>query len=49
MGSSDDFKKDKKVLEKDVRRLAHLGVLLLDSTEGGVVMINGLDLHYCQK
>ncbi|KAH0679067.1 hypothetical protein KY284_020152 [Solanum tuberosum] len=35
------IEEEKKELVKDVHRLARLGVLLMDSTEGGVVAMNG--------
>lgn len=42
MGSTAYFEEDKKQLEKDENRLARLGVRLMDSTERGVVMMNGV-------
>ncbi|KAH0738137.1 hypothetical protein KY290_036842 [Solanum tuberosum] len=41
MGSTAHFEKDKKDLAKEVHRLAQLGVRLMDSTKGGVVLMNG--------
>ncbi|KAH0675965.1 hypothetical protein KY285_023766 [Solanum tuberosum] len=40
MGSTTHFEEDKKELARDVHRLACLGVCLIDSTEGGVVVMN---------
>ncbi|KAH0654435.1 hypothetical protein KY290_032963 [Solanum tuberosum] len=40
MGSTAHFEEDKRELVKDVHRLARLGVRLMDSTEGGVVVMN---------
>ena len=45
MGSIAHFEKDKKELAKDMHRLARLGVRLMDSTEGRVVVMNGLSHH----
>ena len=35
------FEEDKMELAKDVHKLARLGVQLIDSTEGGIVVTNG--------
>jgi len=43
MGSNAHFEKDKRELAKDMHRLARLGVHLMDSTEGGVVVMNGAE------
>ncbi|KAH0642176.1 hypothetical protein KY285_034832 [Solanum tuberosum] len=43
MGSTAHFEEDKKELAKYVHRLARLGVRLMDSTEGGVVVMNGVE------
>ncbi|KAH0777818.1 hypothetical protein KY290_009229 [Solanum tuberosum] len=43
MGSPAHFEEDKKDLVKDVHRLAGLGVRLMDSIEGGVVVMNGAE------
>ncbi|KAH0658244.1 hypothetical protein KY289_026992 [Solanum tuberosum] len=43
MGSITHFEEDKKELAKEVHRLARLGVRLMDSTEGGVVVMNGAE------
>ena len=43
MGSTAHLEEDKKELATDVNRLACLGVLLMDSTEGGKVVMNGSD------
>ncbi|KAH0688918.1 hypothetical protein KY289_016276 [Solanum tuberosum] len=43
IGSTAHFEKDKKELAKVVHRLARLGVRLMDSTEGGVVVMNGAE------
>ena len=40
VGSTAYFEKDKKFLARDVHRLAHLGVRLMDSTKRGIVMMN---------
>ncbi|KAH0730162.1 hypothetical protein KY289_001350 [Solanum tuberosum] len=40
MGSTTHVEVEKRELAKDVHRLARLGVRLLDSTEGGVVLMN---------
>ena len=37
------MKEKKRELEKDVHRLARLGVRLMVSTEGGIVVTNGAD------
>ena len=42
MRSTNHLEEDKKQLEKDENRLARLGVRLMDSTERGVVMMNGV-------
>ena len=41
MNSTPLVKEVKRELEKDVHRLAHLGVRLMDSTKEGVVVMNG--------
>ncbi|KAH0636443.1 hypothetical protein KY289_036358 [Solanum tuberosum] len=43
MGSIAHFEEDKKKLAKEVYRLARLGVRLMDSTKGGVVVMNGAE------
>ncbi|KAH0670709.1 hypothetical protein KY289_025202 [Solanum tuberosum] len=43
MYSTDHFEEDKKELAKDVHKLAQLEVRLMDSTEGGVVVMNGVE------
>ncbi|KAH0744677.1 hypothetical protein KY290_032670 [Solanum tuberosum] len=43
MGSTAHVEEVKKELVKDVHRLARLGVHLMDSTEGGVVVMNGAE------
>ena len=43
MGSTAYFEEDKKELAKDVHRLACLEVQLMGSTEGGVVVMNGVE------
>ncbi|KAH0776482.1 hypothetical protein KY290_007893 [Solanum tuberosum] len=40
MGSTAHFEEDKKELAQEVHRLERLGVRLMDSTEGGVVVMN---------
>ena len=45
MGSTTHFEEDKKELARDMHRLAHLGVCLMDSTEGVVVVMNGMNHH----
>ena len=41
IGSTTHVEEKKRVLAKDVHRLTRLGVKLLDSTEGGLVVTNG--------
>ena len=41
MRSTTHVKEEKMELAKDVHRLAHLGVKLMDSTEGRIVVKNG--------
>ena len=41
MGSTAHFEEYKKELAKEVHRLAQLGVKLMNSTEGEVVVVNG--------
>jgi len=43
MGSTAHVDEEKRELAKDVHRLARLGVRLMDSTEEGVVVINGAE------
>ncbi|KAH0739576.1 hypothetical protein KY290_038281 [Solanum tuberosum] len=43
MGSIAHVEEEKKELAKDVHRLARLGIRLMDSTEGGVVVMNGAE------
>ncbi|XP_049369927.1 uncharacterized protein LOC125834816 [Solanum verrucosum] len=43
MGSTAHVEEGKKELAKEVHRLAHLGVHLLDSSESGVVVMNGVE------
>ncbi|KAH0702583.1 hypothetical protein KY285_016861 [Solanum tuberosum] len=43
MGSTSHFEEDKRELAKDVHRLARLGVRVMDSTEGRVVVMNGAE------
>ncbi|KAH0728063.1 hypothetical protein KY284_003928 [Solanum tuberosum] len=43
MGSTAHVEEGKRELAKDVHRLAHLGVRLMDSTEGGIVVTNGAE------
>lgn len=43
MESTSHVEEDKKKLDKDVHRLARLGVKLMDSTEGGMVVTNGTE------
>ncbi|KAH0632967.1 hypothetical protein KY284_035753 [Solanum tuberosum] len=43
MGSTTHFEEDKKELAKDVHKLTRLGVQLMDSTEGGEVMMNRVE------
>jgi len=44
MGSTTRVEEGKKELSKEVHRLAHLGVCLLDSDKGGVLVQNGAEL-----
>ena len=41
MGSTAHVEEEKKELAREVHRLAHLGVRLMDSTEGEVMVMNG--------
>ena len=41
IGSTAHVEEEKRDLDKDVRRLARLGVRLMDSVEGGIVVTNG--------
>ncbi|KAH0670766.1 hypothetical protein KY290_026160 [Solanum tuberosum] len=43
MGSTAHFEEDKKELAKHVHRLARLGVRLMDSTQEGVMVMNGVE------
>ena len=43
MGSSTHVEEENIELAKDVHRLAHLGVRLMNSIEGGIVVINGAE------
>ncbi|KAH0739661.1 hypothetical protein KY290_038366 [Solanum tuberosum] len=43
MGSTAHVEESKKELSKDVHKLARLGVRLMDSNEGGVVVMNGAE------
>ena len=43
MGSFSIVEEEKRELEKDLHRLARLGVLLMDSTKGGLVVMNGVE------
>ncbi|KAK6789369.1 hypothetical protein RDI58_013168 [Solanum bulbocastanum] len=43
MGSTNHFEEDNKELERNVHRLSKLGVRLMDSTEGRVVVMNGAE------
>ncbi|KAH0784270.1 hypothetical protein KY290_003868 [Solanum tuberosum] len=43
MGSTAHVEEEKRELAKDVHRLTRLGVRLMDSTEGGVVLLNGAE------
>ena len=45
MGSTAHVEKENRELEKDVHRLARLGVRLMDSTEQGRVVTNGAYYH----
>ena len=44
MGKTAHVEEEKMELAKDVHRLACLGIKLLDSTEGGIVVTNGGEL-----
>ncbi|WMV37554.1 hypothetical protein MTR67_030939 [Solanum verrucosum] len=44
LGSTTHVKEEKRELAKDVHRLALLGVRLMDSTKGGIVVMNGTDV-----
>ena len=41
MGSTAHVEEEKRESSKDVQRIAHLGVKLMNSTEGEVVVTNG--------
>ena len=43
MGSISHVEEEKRELAKDVHRLACLGVRLMNSTEGGIVVMNGAE------
>ena len=43
MGTTVHFEEDKKELTKEVHRLARLGVRLMNSIEGGAVVMNGTE------
>ncbi|KAH0709376.1 hypothetical protein KY284_010803 [Solanum tuberosum] len=45
MGSTAHVEEDKRELENDVHRLARLGIRLMDSSEGRVVVMNRLNHH----
>ncbi|WMV18889.1 hypothetical protein MTR67_012274 [Solanum verrucosum] len=46
MGSVSDVEEDKKELVRDVHRLSRLGVQLMDSTKGGVMVHNGSESSF---
>ncbi|WMV46045.1 hypothetical protein MTR67_039430 [Solanum verrucosum] len=46
MGSVAHIEDEKKELVRDVHRLAQLGVQLVDSTEGGVMVHHGFELSF---
>ena len=43
MGSTAHVEEEKMELAKDVHKLARMGVRLMDSTEGGIVVTNGAE------
>ena len=43
MGSTTHVDEEKRELAKDVQRLARLGVRLMDSTKGGILVKNGAE------
>ena len=43
IGSTAHVEEEKRELAKYVHRLAHLGLKLIDFTEGGIVMTNGTE------
>ena len=43
MGCTAHVEEQKRDLSKDVHRLARLGVILMDSIEGGIVVTNGAE------
>ena len=43
MGSTSHVEEEKRVLQKDVHKLSRLGVSLIDSIEGGIVVMNGAE------
>ena len=46
MGSVAHIEDDKKELLRDVHRFAHLGVRLMDSTKGGIMVHNGSESSF---
>ena len=44
MGNTSPVEEGNRQLEKDVHKLARLGVKLMDSTEGRIVVTNGAEL-----
>ena len=43
MGSTTHIEEEKRELDKDVHRLARLGVRLMDSIEGGIMVNNDIE------
>ena len=49
MGSTSHLEEEKMELKKEVHRLAYLGVRLTDSTEGGIIVTNGVESSSISK
>ena len=49
MGSTAHVDEEKKELVRDVHRLVRFGVRLMDSTEGGTLMKNGVELSLLSR
>ena len=49
MGSTDHVEEENMKLAKDVHRLARLEVRFMDSTEGGIVVTNGIESSLVSK
>ena len=49
MGSTTHVEEEKRELAKDVHKISHQGVRLMDSTEGGIVVTNEAKLSLVSK